>query len=94
MKNIPSDGDKLTWATDGEDIYYQGTTDKKLPVSVKLNYYLDGKQMKPSELKGKSGHLKITVDYKNNEKQNVSVGRKRYRSIYTVRHDDRYDPSE
>ena len=68
-----SDGDKLTWATDGEDIYYQGTTDKKLPVSVKLNYYLDGKQMKPSELKGKSGHLKITVDYKNNEKQNVSL---------------------
>ena len=68
-----SDGDKLTWATDGEDIYYQGTTDKKLPISVKLNYYLDGKQMKPSELKGKSGHLKITVDYKNNEKQNVSL---------------------
>ena len=68
-----ADGDKLTWSTDGEDIYYQGTTDKKLPVSVKLRYYLDGKEMKPSELKGKSGHLKITVDYKNNEKQNVSV---------------------
>ena len=68
-----SDGDKLTWATDGEDIYYQGTTDKKLPVSVKLKYYVDGKEMKPSELKGKSGHLKITVDYKNNEKQNVSL---------------------
>lgn len=68
-----ADGDKLTWATDGEDIYYQGTTDKKLPVSVKLNYYLDGKKMKPSELKGKSGHLKITVDYTNNEKQNVSL---------------------
>ena len=49
------------------------TTDKKLPVSVKLKYYLDGKEMKPSELKGKSGHLKITVDYKNNEKKNVSV---------------------
>ena len=68
-----ADGDKLTWTTDGEDIYYQGTTDKKLPVSVKLKYYLDGKEMKPSELKGKSGHLKITVDYKNNEKKNVSV---------------------
>lgn len=68
-----ADGDKLTWSTDGEDIYYQGTTDKKLPVSVKLKYYLDGKEMKPSELKGKSGHLKITVDYKNNEKKNVSV---------------------
>ena len=34
---------------------------------------MDGKQKKPSELKGKSGHLKITVDYKNNEKQNVSL---------------------
>ncbi len=42
-----ADGDKLTWNTDGEDIYYQGTTDKKLPVSVKLKYYLDGKEMKP-----------------------------------------------
>lgn len=68
-----ADGDKLTWSTDGEDIYYQGTTDKKLPVSVKLKYYLDGKEMKPSELKGKSGHLKITVDYKNTEKKTVSV---------------------
>lgn len=68
-----ADGDKLTWSTDSEDIYYQGTTDKKLPVSVKLKYYLDGKEMKPSELKGKSGHLKITMDYKNNEKKNVSV---------------------
>lgn len=68
-----ADGDKLTWSTDGEDIYYQGTTDKKLPVSVKLKYSLDGKEMKPSELKGKSGHLKITVNYKNNEKKNVSV---------------------
>ena len=40
---------------------------------VYKEYYLDGKEMKPSELKGKSGHLKITVDYKNNEKKNVSV---------------------
>lgn len=68
-----TDGDKLTWSTDGNDIYYQGTTKKTLPVSVKLKYYLDGKEMKPSELKGKSGHLKITVDYKNKEKKNVSV---------------------
>jgi len=78
-----ADGDKLTWSTDSEDIYYQGTTDKKLPVSVKLKYYLDGKEMKPSELKGKSGHLKITVDYKNNEKKNVSVDGKDT-EVYTL----------
>ena len=68
IKNVKGD-EKYT--ADGDN--YQGTTDKKLPVSVKLKYYLDGKEMKPSELKGKSGHLKITVDYKNNEKKNVSV---------------------
>lgn len=48
--------------------------------------------MKPSELKGKSGHLKITVDYKNNEKKNVSVDGKDT-EVYTIRYDDRYDPS-
>lgn len=43
-----SDG-TLTWNTDGGDIYYQGTTGKKLPVSVKLTYYLDGKEIQASE---------------------------------------------
>ena len=54
-------GDNLTWDTNGADIYYQGTTEKELPVSVKLTYYLDGKKISPSELKGKSGHLKIKL---------------------------------
>ena len=52
IKNVKGDetfkasGDTLTWNTDGEDIYYQGTTDQDLPVSVKLTYYLDGKEIK------------------------------------------------
>ncbi len=60
IKNVKGDetftenGDKLTWNTEGEDIYYQGTTDKDLPVSVKLTYYLDGKEVKPDDLKGKA----------------------------------------
>ena len=64
---------KLVWNTDGKDIYYQGTTDQELPVSVKLTYYLDGKEIKPDELKGKSGHLTIQVDYENREKKTVDV---------------------
>ena len=68
IKNIKGEetfsesGDNLTWDTNGADIYYQGTTEKELPVSVKLTYYLDGKKISPSELKGKSGHLKIKID--------------------------------
>lgn len=88
IKNVKGDetfkasGDALTWNTDGEDIYYQGTTDQDLPVSVKLTYYLDGKEIKPADLKGKSGHLKIQVDYTNKEKKTVSVDGKQ-EEVYT-----------
>ena len=88
IKNVKGDetfkasGDTLTWNTDGEDIYYQGTTDQDLPVSVKFTYYLDGKEIKPADLKGKSGHLKIQVDYTNKEKKTVSVDGKQ-EEVYT-----------
>lgn len=88
IKNVKGDetfttsGDTLTWKTDGEDIYYQGTTEQDLPVSVKLTYYLDGKEIKPADLKGKSGHLKIQVDYTNKEKKTVSVDGKQ-EEVYT-----------
>lgn len=88
IKNVKGDetftenGDQLTWNTAGEDIYYQGTTDKELPVSVKLTYFLDGKEVKPDELKGKSGHLKIQVQYTNNEKKTVTVDAKE-EEVYT-----------
>ena len=88
IKNVKGDetftenGDQLTWNTAGEDIYYQGTKDKELPVSVKLTYFLDGKEVKPDELKGKSGHLKIQVQYTNNEKKTVTVDGKE-EEVYT-----------
>ena len=88
IKNVKGDetftenGDQLTWNTAGEDIYYQGTTDKELPVSVKLTYFLDGKEVKPDELKGKSGHLKIQVQYTNSEKKTVTVDGKE-EEVYT-----------
>lgn len=88
IKNVKGDekfktsGDKLTWDTSGEDIYYQGTTDQELPVSVKLTYYLDGKEMKPEDIKGKSGHLKVQIDYTNKEKKTVDVDGKE-EEVYT-----------
>ena len=51
IKNVKGDetftqnGDNLTWSTDGKDIYYQGKTDKDLPVSVGIKYYLDGTEI-------------------------------------------------
>lgn len=59
------DGDTITWQADGKDITYQGTTDKKLPVKVRVSYTLDGKEVEPEELAGKSGRVKIRFDYEN-----------------------------
>ena len=73
-ESFVSDGETLTWKTAGEDIYYQGTTKEKLPVDVKLTYYLDGKEISPEELKGKSGQLKICIDYTNHAENIIEAG--------------------
>ena len=56
---------KLVWGGENKDICYQGTTDKALPVGVKISYQLDGKDISAEELEGKSGHLKIHYEYQN-----------------------------
>ena len=67
-------GDKIVWKADGNDIYYQGTTSKQPPVSEKITYYLDGKEIAAEDLAGKSGKVKIRIDYTNNMKyKNVYV---------------------
>lgn len=70
--NRNNDG-TLTWNADGSDIFYQGTTDKELPVSMKITYTLDGKEISPEELAGKSGKVTIRFEYENTAKQTVNV---------------------
>ena len=67
-----SDG-TITWKADGSDITYQGTTTAKVPVDMKVTYYLDGKEIAPEDIAGKSGKVKIRFDYKNNEKGTITV---------------------
>ncbi len=66
-------GDGVTWNAGGEDIYYQGTTDQELPVSVNISYELDGKEISAQELAGKSGKVKITVSYTNHAKVRKNI---------------------
>ena len=58
----------ITWTANGNEVAYEGTTDERPPVSVRLTYSLDGTQMQPSQLAGKSGHLKVRIDYVNESK--------------------------
>lgn len=60
------DGDKLTFKGNGKDITYQGTTDKELPISVDINYYLNGEKISKKKLLNKSGKVEIVIDFKNN----------------------------
>lgn len=66
-------GNKVTWQADGNDIFYQGTVTEKTPVTEKITYYLDGKEMKPEEIAGKSGKVTIRFDYENHEKVEKEV---------------------
>lgn len=58
---------KITWQANGKDIYYQGSTTKELPIDMKLTYWLDGREIAPKDLAGKSGQVKIRIDYTNRE---------------------------
>lgn len=61
----------LVWNAGGRDIYYRGTTDKQAPVSVKITYTLDGEEIEPAQLAGRSGHLVMTFTYTNNLSKTV-----------------------
>ena len=80
IKNVKGDetfetgsNNNVSWKSEGNDIYYQGTIDKELPVDVKVSYKLDGKSISPEDLKGKSGKVEIQFSYDNKSKQTVNA---------------------
>ena len=75
-------GEDLIWNTDKEDLFYQGKTDKELPLSVQIQYFLDNQEIAPEELGGKNGHLKIKLEIQNNENHQKTVQGKS-RKVFT-----------
>ncbi len=65
----------VTFKTDGRDVYYQGKAenDAKLPVGMNITYTLDGNKVTSEELKGKSGHLVMTINYEALEKKTATI---------------------
>lgn len=72
-ETFTQNGETITWDANGNDICYQGTSEKELPVDVKVTYYLDGREITPEQLAGQSGKVKIRFDYENKEyvKKNI-----------------------
>lgn len=75
-EKFTQEGDKLIWEAGSDDIYYQGTTSEELPIGMEISYKLDGKEIAPKDLYGKSGKLEIKIQYINNSYQTVKVNGK------------------
>ena len=72
-EDYSENGNNIEWNALGNDITYQGDTNKKPPVDIKVTYYLDGKEISPADLAGKSGNVRIRFDYTNNEQREVEI---------------------
>lgn len=72
-ETFKQDGDKVTWDAQGNDIFYQGTTNKEAPITQKITYYLDGKEIAPKDLAGKSGKVTMRFEFTNNEKTTKTI---------------------
>ena len=81
-ETFKKEGNQIVWDSNGNNIYYKGESDKQLPVECKITYELNGEEISEEELKGKSGNVKIKINYTNNEKHIVSINGKQV-TMYT-----------
>ena len=63
----------LTWQNHGTSITYEGKSDAALPVTTRVTYYLDGQEIAPGALAGRSGRVRIRFDYTNHTRETVTV---------------------
>lgn len=59
------DSGTITWESTGKDIFYQGKVTEELPIKVTAKYYLNGEEVNPKKIKGKSGDVKIVYSFTN-----------------------------
>lgn len=71
------DGNVYTWNSEQSDLYYTGKSEKKLPITVKISYEIDGRKMSAQEAQGKSGHLKLCVELSAAVSKEITVNGKK-----------------
>lgn len=81
-EKFSQDGDQVSWDTKSKDIYYQGKSQEELPVSMTITYKLDGEEVAPKDLIGKSGKLEMSIQYANTSSKTVTIGGEE-KEIYT-----------
>lgn len=72
-EEFSQDGNNLIWKAEGNDIYYQGESQKDLPITCDITYELNGEKIEPANLAGKSGKVKITIEYLNKDSHMINI---------------------
>lgn len=75
-ETFSKDGEKIVWNSNGEDIYYEGDTNKELPIDMKIMYKLNGKEINGRELIGKKGKVEIDLNFINKEEHTLNINGK------------------
>ncbi|MEG0546509.1 MAG: hypothetical protein RR552_04900 [Oscillospiraceae bacterium] len=75
-EKLQKKGNALTWHMPTTDLYYKGESDKQLPVTISIKYFLDDKEMTAEEIAGKSGKVRIAIEMKNNLCKTKKIGGK------------------
>lgn len=75
-ENPTQNGTTLQWKAAGNDIYYQGNIQKELPIDCTIKYELDGEEISSKDLAGKSGKVKIIIEYTNKESRILNINGK------------------
>lgn len=67
------DNNSIIWETKTKkDIYYQGNSEKELPVTLGITYKLNGTIMEPKKMLNKKGDVEIEISLTNNDKHYVN----------------------
>ncbi len=65
---ITQNGDQITFSSNADKVYYQGTMiEKNIPWNISIRYFLDGKEYEPKDIVGKDGALEIHFTVSENE---------------------------
>lgn len=81
-EKFSQDGETLIWEANSNDIYYKGESNQELPVKMSVKYELDGKEISANEISGKTGNVKITIEFENKDEHIVKVNGKE-ETMYT-----------
>ena len=63
----------MRWNMKTTDLYYQGETDKELPLQFEISYSLNGTPVTAENLIGQSGRVEITIRMKNTDPYDVRI---------------------